>query len=122
MSTTTAGPRGIARRTDPATSHAAGAVAVARRGPTSRDRVKEILAEHGPLTHDQVIGKHQQKEVFDGWSPLSAERLRSATNELVRAGEVEAVPGVLGRSSRGNTAHLWRTVIVQSNETNGHDQ
>lgn len=82
----------------------------------------EILTEHGPLTHDQIIGRHQAKEVDEGWSELSVERLRSATNELVRANQVEAVPGEWGRSKKGNRASLWRVISVQQKETGGQSQ
>lgn len=118
MSTKTLGPRGIARRTDLATSHAAGTAAANKNGLTSRDRVLQILVEHGPLTHDQIIGKHQRSELLEGWSLLSVERLRSATKELVRAGLVEPVPGEYGRSSKGNRAQIWRATSVQISETN----
>lgn len=118
MSTKTLGPRGIARRTDPATSHAA-AASVAPKAPRVRERVLEILHEHGPLTLDALIGKHRSAEVFKGWPPASDSSIRTRCSELVRDGLAEPVSDDVGQSSMGHPARLFRAAIVQNNETDG---
>ena len=89
------------RRGDPLTSHAAAAQAVRGR-PRVREQVLAALRDHGPMTHDQIM-THVN---------ASPSGVRTRVSELVRDGEVEAVPGQLGRSDMGNRALIWRATNV----------
>ncbi len=89
------------RRGDPATSHEAAAKAVLGR-PRVREQVLDALRDHGPMTHDQIM-THVR---------ASPSGVRTRVSELVRDGEVEAVPDQLGRSDMGNRALVWRATSV----------
>lgn len=108
-----------ARNTDPWTSHAA-ALEVGPMVTTIRSRVLGILtaapeAADG-ATHDQIITLYRKYAMRLGWPPASDSSIRTRVNELVRDGDVEAVPGDTGKSKYGRAALLWRAVPVQKEE------
>lgn|GEM_PF-775588 len=110
-------PETLARRGDPATSHAA-AAKQPQRSPLIRAAVLEVLTEDGPATHDQIVARYNRRIAHGaGYPAASASSIRTRTKELVRDGQVEQVPDAVGRSSMGQPAHLWRAVTVQQTET-----
>lgn len=108
------------RKHDPYTSRLAAERATPS-VPYSRDRVLTTLEEAGPdgMTHEQIISTHRTREAIDGWPPVSQSRVRTACNELVKAGLVEAVPDAVGRSRAGNKSLFWRVASVHQNRTVG---
>lgn len=88
-----AGPR--ARRTDPATSHAA-AASMRTEAASQRDRIHAFLKEHGPHTADELDGKLDLRVT-------SAGRRLSELEKEGRAHRLEATK--LTRS--GRAAHMW---------------
>lgn len=76
---------GLARTTDPHTSHTA--TRAAQRS-TAKEDVRRILSEHGPL-HDRGIEAIHDEYVRRGYmAAKSGQRLRTARHELVQAGLV----------------------------------
>lgn len=117
MSTDT---RGLARATDPETSHAAAAGAVTR-SATIRERVALILNAAGRgMTHDAIISEYRRQASRLGWPPASDSGIRTRVHELVQAGRVER-SAASSRSKYGRTSILWRAVIVQNLETGDVD-
>ena len=114
--------KAVARRTDPGTSHAAAAGISPRRMSTVRSRVLAILnskraEQRGGLTHDEIIADYKSYALRLGWPRATDSSIRTRCNELWRAGEVEKVEDVAGKSGLGNAAILWRAAGVQISET-----
>lgn len=100
------------RTGDPWTSHAA-AAGVTPSMDTVRARVLSILAKPWAaegLTHDQLIAEYRRHADRLGWPPASDSSIRTRCNELLKDGEVEAVPDTAGRSRFGRPSLLWRAV------------
>ena len=108
------------RKGDPDTSREAAATVDLT---STRERVLALLTEAGPggLTHDKLIERHRAKEWRNGWPEASPSSLRSRCAELVKDGEVEAVPEVSGKSNGGRRAHLWRAANVHNEKTADHE-
>lgn len=74
----------------------------------TRDRVRQVVALHGPLTLDQLVSHYMRyRSIFD-WKLVSPQSIRSRCAELVAAGVVESVPLAMGKSPFGRDAQLWR--------------
>lgn len=113
MSTNT---KGLARTSDPVTSHAAAADAV-QRSTTIRERVALILEAAGRgMTHDAIISEYRRQASRLGWPPASDSGIRTRVHELVQAGRVEQ-SAAAARSKYGRASILWRAVSVQNLET-----
>lgn len=113
-----------ARNTDPGTSHAAAAGATVT-AATVRARVFAILAGSQDaadgVTHDQLIALYRGYAHRLGWAPASDSGIRTRCNELWKAGDVERVEEVRGRSRFRRAALLWRAADVQNKKTAGPD-
>lgn len=98
-----------ARSTDPDTSQAAAEQAL-KRAPIIRDVVLELVREHGPLTHDQLIAEYNTRVVMDPDTPRASESgIRTRLSELKRSGLV-AQAEEEGKSAFGNRAKQWVAV------------
>lgn len=93
-----------ARRTDPATSHAA-ARRVTTKAQSVRAHVADLLRAAWPdgLTHDQIIGRYRR--TID--PHVRESTVRTRVSELVEAGEVEAA-GTVTTSGTTRALTLWR--------------
>ena len=92
---------GKVRGTDPDTSwEAAGQMSRAQE-VVVLDAIPLLLAEHGPLTHEQLHEKYRENG-----GTRSENRIRTATAQLVREGRVKALPE-LGTTRSGNAATRW---------------
>lgn len=92
---------GLARRTDPDTSHEA-AASVAR---GSGEWVLGVLSRGRCLSDEQIetFARAEGK----AWT---GQRLRTARSALVSAGLVEADPEKYGQTASGRRCRLWRAV------------
>lgn len=97
------------RDTDPFTSWAA-AVEASSRAWKLRELVADVLAQFGPMTHDQLI------QAVNRVRPASPSGVRTRVSELVEDGLVEQVPDMVSRSALGRQALLWRLVVVEQPE------
>lgn len=98
-----------ARSGDPITSFAAGFRAVLGASKV-RPVVLDILTQHGPMTHDELIAAYNTRVVLDPDTPRSSESgIRTRLSELRRFGLVEAMED-LSKSNFGNAAQLWVAV------------
>lgn len=84
--TARASQRPRARRTDPATSHAA---AASVRGTTAtHTRIVYLLREQGPLTDEEIASAWQEMVTIAGWPKVSPSGLRTRRAELVDRGQI----------------------------------
>lgn len=81
-----------------------------RDAKTIKERVREIVATHGPLTLDGICDEYRRYRNLYGWPLASESGIRSRCAELVKAGTV--VQAGIGASRYGNTASLWRATNV----------
>lgn len=107
---------GLARPTDPATSH--DAAPTRSRRLVTRDLVHAVLMEGGPGTHEEIVARYHANEPLSGWVRATDQRIRTAVSELVRLGYVIADEHRSGRSSTGRRATIWRVVAVKYYSTN----
>lgn len=97
------------RSTDPDTSREAASIAMGRAG-TIRPIVLALVREHGPLTHDELIGQYHRLMIIDPKTPKASESgLRTRLSELVRRGLIRE-DATRGKSLFGNTAKRWVAV------------
>jgi len=112
---------GLARNSDPATSHAAAAaVDLDPRRVTIKYAVLAVLngapdAQQG-VTHDQLIALYRKYQPRLGWPRASDSGIRTRCRELVREGLVEQVPDTLGKSRYNRGAILWRATPPKPRE------
>jgi hypothetical protein len=98
-----------ARSGDPITSFAAGVRAIMGASKV-RPVVLELVTDHGPMTHDDVIAAYHTKVVLDPDTPRSSDSgIRTRLSELTRFGLVEAAED-LSKSNYGNAAKQWVAV------------
>lgn len=72
-----------------------------------RPVVLELVREHGPITHDELIGLYHRQIVLDQTTPKASESgIRTRLRELVQAGLVVRDTEE-GRSTFGNRAKRW---------------
>lgn len=97
------------RAGDPETSvHAA--IKAALGASNIRPVVLDIVREHGPLTHDEVIGQYNRRLVMDPDTPRSSESgIRTRLRELRDRGLI-AEDESQGHSKFGNPAKQWVAV------------
>lgn len=97
------------RHTDPDTSYEA-AVKAAVGASKVRPVVLEIVREHGPLTHDEVIGHYNRLLVINPDTPRASESgIRTRLTELRKRGLIAEDPE-RGHSKFGNSAKRWIAV------------
>jgi hypothetical protein len=75
-----------------------------------RQAVLSIVATYGPLTHEGIIRRYNEKRIeFDMIIPKQTDSgIRSRCAELVRMGLVEAVDGDHGVTASGRKCNVWR--------------
>lgn len=102
-------PAPLARRTDPATSHAAAETA-RRRRTLVRTSVLAVLLEHpGGLTHDELIRAHRAHAAASpSWPDATDSSIRTRCHELVRDQLVEPIPNVYRKTRAGRRSRIWR--------------
>lgn len=104
-----------ARNTDPDTSAEAGLKA-AMGAIRVRPVVLEIIKEHGPATHDQIIGHYRHRLITAPGTPRATDSgIRTRVNELVKAGKVRRCQDE-SLSMYGNRAKLWEFVTEEATE------
>lgn len=101
------------RNDDPETSYAA-AVRAAVRAAVGASKVRPVVLalvrEHGPLTHDELIGQYHRLLIIEPDTPRASEScIRTRRKELVRAGLIAQDPEE-GISLFGNRAKRWIAV------------
>lgn len=97
------------RSGDPDTFYAA-AVKAALGASRVRPVVLDIVRDHGPLTHDEIIRAYPTKVVMEPKTPCSSESgIRTRLKELAHQGLV-AVDEEEGVSNFGNAAKKWIAV------------
>lgn len=111
---------GLARPTDPATSH--DAAPTRSRRLVTRDLVHAVLLDGGPGTHEEIVARYHERESMAGWVRATDQRIRTAVSELVRLGYVVADEHTFGRSSTGRRAQIWRVVAVDWYSTRTNQQ
>lgn len=101
------------RATDPDTSVAAAAKATAK-AATIRPIVLELVREHGPVTHEELIGHYQFLIITKPGTPRASESgIRTRLNELVKRGLVTRT-NEESHSRYGNRAKLWISTDVMA--------
>ena len=101
------------RASDPGTSWAAAMKAVLASSKI-RPVVLEVITEHGPLTHDELIAAYHHRVVMDPDTRRASESaIRTRLKELVRDGVVVEAADK-GLSNFGNAAKRW--VAVEPND------
>lgn len=89
-------PTRLARKTDPATSHAA-AARVAEFRATHAQRILRCLSYHGPLTVDQIAER----------TGMQSQAVNKRLPELERAGLAAPAKDRLRPSASGRMARVW---------------
>lgn len=93
----------FARTTDADTSYKAAEITVDGWGKV-RAAVYAILAQHGPLTHDEIHAYYRE-----AGGRRTVQRIRTATRELVNDGMVRR-SNLLGLSFNGGESQKWEVV------------
>lgn len=97
------------RTGDPSTSYEA-ALKAAMGASHVRPVVLELVKEHGPVTHDELIAAYNMKVVVEPGTPRSSESgIRTRLKELQHQGFV-TTDDELGHSKFGNSAKRWIAV------------
>lgn len=91
-------PKKLARRSDPATSHAAAERAMRFAG-SHRQQVLDALCEHGPMTVDMIAKR----------TGLKSQQINKRTPDLERAGLIELTGRELPSDS-GCPEREWRAI------------
>jgi hypothetical protein len=103
----------VARRTDPATSHAAAAAHAPAKMRTSQRRILAMLRTLGPMIDEDLYATVNDEEALaaTGLPRMSPSGVRSRRAELVKMGLVESA----GTEKRGNYEHtVWQAVAQQA--------
>lgn len=94
---------------EPDGSIAAGARQTRSRVSHVQAVVLDLLREHGPSTHDELVGFYEGAVTGRFAPPVSPSSVRSRCAELVRAGLVRP-SSTVKRSRYGNPAAAWEVV------------
>jgi hypothetical protein len=102
-----------ARTADPDTSYDAAMKAV-QHSKSYRGIVLEIIREHGPLTHDEIIAQFRHRIVMNPGHPRASDQgIRSRVSELKNMGLVRE-HDQKSTSNYGNASRMWIAVDPSS--------
>lgn len=96
------GPTPVARRTDPATSHAA--ARSTRDTGTIRARILELIRTEGPLTDEELLELYARRHPD---TPASPSGIRTRRKELVEMGYLED-SGQRATTKAGRQTAIWQ--------------
>lgn len=101
---------GTVRARDPESSWEAADQQTRSKSQMVRDRIVELLAEHGPMTDEQIYDRYKaMMALATGWPMATPQSVRTRRKELELAGKVRWT-GLRGRSQYGNPSNEWEAV------------